>query len=113
MPDRVVPSSMRQGSVHKANFTYHRWLFTNTHRGRLLLEIADTSDTHVTTRVLEDTSYISHYLRLQSTRIDLRPIDADTTEISLTVHYERRLDPAWYFGPLQRYRRRTHGRTID
>jgi hypothetical protein len=71
---------MQPGAIHQANFTYHRRLFTNTHRGHLRLEIADTSDLHVATRILEDTSYLSHYLQLQNTRIDLRPIDDDRTE---------------------------------
>lgn len=46
---------------------------------------------------------ISHYLRLIGTRIDFVPLDADTTEVTLTVRFERKLDPAWYFGPLERY----------
>jgi hypothetical protein len=57
--------------------------------------------THAPAEQLRDN--IGKPLELQNTRIDLRPIDPDTTEVSLTVHYERRLDPAWYFGPLQRY----------
>jgi hypothetical protein len=25
------------------------------------------------------------------------------TKVSLTIHYHRFLDPAWYFGPVQEY----------
>jgi len=27
----------------------------------------------------------------------------DQTEVALTIHYERRLDPAWYFAPMQEF----------
>lgn len=103
MPQRVVPDSMVQGAIHRADYTYHRWFFTNTHRGHMLLQIRDAGPLHVETQILEDTSYISHYLSLRGTRIDLDPIDAQTTKVTLTVNYQRKLDPAWYFGPLQRY----------
>ena len=30
-------------------------------------------------------------------------IDDTRTEVTWRIHYERRLDPAWYFAPWQRY----------
>ena len=32
-----------------------------------------------------------------------QPIDAAHTEVRWTVRYRRDLDPAWYFGPAERY----------
>jgi hypothetical protein len=103
MPDRVVPKDMLPGEVHEARYTYKRWLVTNVHEGRMLLEMTDVGSHHVTTTILEDTSYISHYLKLHGTRIEFESLDAATTRVTLTVRFERKLDPAWYFGPLQRY----------
>ena len=31
------------------------------------------------------------------------PIDARHTEVVWSLHYRRDLDPAWYFGPWERY----------
>ena len=30
------------------------------------------------------------------------PLADGTTQVSLTIRYRRTLDPAWYFGPMQR-----------
>jgi hypothetical protein len=103
MPDPIGEKMLEPGAVHEVHYTYHRWLITNTHRGRMLLEMTDVRENGVTTTVLDDTSYISSYLRLLGTRIDLQPLDDATTEVTMTVRFERKLDPAWYFGPLQRY----------
>jgi hypothetical protein len=103
MPDPILRKELIEGDVHEVGYTYHRWFFMNTHRGRMLLEISEVGDNHVRTTILEDTSYISHYLTLHGTRIDLVPLDDSTTEVRLTVDFARKLDPAWYFGPLQRY----------
>jgi len=32
----------------------------------------------------------------------MTPLADGTTEVSLTIRYRRTLDPAWYFGPVQR-----------
>lgn len=103
MPAPVGKSPLTAGDIHSVDFTYHRWLVTNTHRGRMRVEISDVGARHVTTTVREDTSYISHYLDLRGTQVDLNPLDASTTEVMLTVHFDRKLDPAWYFDPLERY----------
>lgn len=103
MPAPADTREVREGAVHEIEYTYHRWLFTNTHRGHMRLEMTEVEADHIVTTVLEDTSYISHYLNLLGTRIDLEPIGTDATEVTLTVRFERKLDPAWYFGPLERF----------
>lgn len=103
MPAPPPSREMREGAVHEVEYTYHRWLVTNTHRGALRLEMTEIAPTRIVTTVLKDTSYISHYLRLLGTRIDLDALGPGRTRITLTVRFERKLDPAWYFGPLERY----------
>ena len=102
LPHTVVAGTLEAGDVHTTHYTYKRWFFGNTHNGQLDIEISEVSDDHVKTTVLGNDAYFSHYLTIHGTRIDFRPLDADRTEVTLTIDYRRDLDPAWYFGPLQR-----------
>ena len=60
-------------------------------------------------RVLSDTSHISHWLTWQEAEVSWSPhaVGSDgaspQTDVRWTLRYERRLDPAWYFAPWERY----------
>ncbi|UTW45266.1 hypothetical protein KFE80_13040 [bacterium SCSIO 12696] len=103
MPYQISGETLKQGDVHKIDFRYHRWFVTNTHEGSMWLKLSEVEDQRIRTEFLKDTSYISTYMRLQSTEINFEPLAGGQTRVSLSIEYERRLDPAWYFGPLQRY----------
>ena len=102
LPDRIDAPSFAQGQTHTAHFTYRRWGFTNVHRGETQLLIKTVKPLLVETEVTKNTSYFSHYLTIHGTRIEMQPRADGTTEVSLTIRYRRDLDPAWYFGPMQR-----------
>ena len=73
------------------------------HPGTLVLEVtASSSDTVVFTPVADD-SYITHWLGWQSATVRLQQQPNGTTLVTWTLRYRRRLDPAWYFKPLERY----------
>ena len=103
MPYRVEAESLHPGDVHHLHTRYHRWFVTNTHEGVLRLEILEVEPTRVRTRIVHDTTLFSSYLEQIGTEISLTPITPDTTKIALTIDYRRKLDPAWYFHPLQKY----------
>ena len=103
MPRGVDNGSLKAGAIHRVNFVYHRWFVTNTHDGDMVLELSEVESNHIRTRFIEDTSYISNYLKLRGTEVDFVSIPEGGTKIVLTIHYHRFLDPAWYFGPLQEY----------
>ena len=102
MPSRIQAGSLQAGDVHTIDYDYCRWFVTNCHSGSMALEISSVSDRRIATRILHDDSYISHYLHLRGTEILLAPMPDGRTLVTLSVDFERRLDPAWYFGPLQR-----------
>ena len=102
LPDRVDAPNFQQGAVHTAFFTYRRWGYTNVHRGETQIRMKEVSPLFVETEVTEDTSYFSHYLKVHGTQIKMVPLADGTTQVSLTICYRRTLDPAWYFGPMQR-----------
>lgn len=110
MPNNIDAGTLSAGDVHNIDFTYHRWFVTNTHKGHMKLELTQVEDDYIRTTFLEDTSYISNYLKLKGTEIRFIKVDNENTKVMLTIYYYRFLDPAWYFGPLQKY---AIGQTAD
>ena len=49
-----------------------------------------------------DNTLISQWLKWEKTRFSWKVINDATTELSVTMHYQRKLDPAWYFGMIQK-----------
>lgn len=103
MPSKVFAGSLNEGDVHVIEYTYRRWFLTNTHQGSARLLIKHVEPDKIETEFLSDDSYLSNYLRLLGTSIELSPVADQKTRVTLTVRYDRKLDPAWYFGPLQRF----------
>ena len=103
MPHRVEAEGLDPGDLHRLDLRYHRWFVTNTHAGTMSFEIVDSGANHISTRFVQDDTYLSAYLRLLGTEIRLDPVSLDSTQVTLGIRYERKLDPHWYFGPMQRY----------
>ena len=102
LPRDIRAGSLETGDIHSFDFDYKRWFIGNTHEGRLDVELADVGERHVQTRITGNGAYFSHYLTVHGTRVDLTPHGDGLTEVSVRVDYRRDLDPAWYFGPLQK-----------
>jgi hypothetical protein len=102
LPERIEAPKFEQGATHTAYFTYRRWGFTNVHKGETRIAMNTVKPLFVETEVTKDTSYFSHYLKIHGTQIKMLPQTDGSTQVSLTIRYRRTLDPAWYFGPMQR-----------
>lgn len=102
LPDKIDAPSFEAGARHTAYFTYRRWGFTNVHRGETQIHMKTVERLLVETEVTKNTSYFSHYMKVHGTRIEIQPLSDGTTRVDLSIKYRRTLDPAWYFGPLQR-----------
>lgn len=101
LPDRIEAGSLGVGDVHRLHFTYKKWFFANYSEGEMLIRIAEVTPQHIRTEITRNTSYLSHYMRIDGTDVQFTPLDDGKTRISLTVKYHRLLDPSWYFGPMQ------------
>jgi hypothetical protein len=73
------------------------------HPGSLVLRVASRTPRSVTFRPAADDSYITHWLSWRDIDVEWREIAPGRTEVTWTLRYRRRLDPAWYFAPLERY----------
>lgn len=71
--------------------------------GDLVAEVVDRAPGRVRFRAVSDTSAIAHWLAWQEAAIEWTAVDRGATRVEITVRYRRLLDPAWYFGPWERY----------
>ncbi len=71
--------------------------------GDLVLELADRRPGVVRWRALADTSHMTHFLNWQEAAVTWAPAGPGMTRVTWTLRYRRGLDPAWYFGPWERY----------
>lgn len=73
------------------------------HSGALSLEIVESTPTLVRFAAVSDDSYLTHWLRWREAIVELEAVGDDRTRVRWTLRYSRRLDPSWYFDPLERY----------
>jgi hypothetical protein len=71
--------------------------------GELVLNLEEAQPGLVRWHALADTSHMTHFLTFEDSVVRWEPIDAGTTRVTWTLRYRRGLDPAWYFGPVERY----------
>lgn len=71
--------------------------------GILELEIVRSGKQSVEFEPMADTTAFTHWIGWGRSIVSWRAVDSDTTKVTWTFHYERRLSPSWYFGPWQRY----------
>ena len=102
LPHTVEAGTLGVGDVHTSHYTYRRWPVLNTHEGRMEVELTEVSPERIRTTVLSNDAYFSHYMTIKGTEIGLKPLPDGRTEVALSIHYRRDLDPAWYFGPMQK-----------
>ncbi|NSX55459.1 hypothetical protein [Parasulfitobacter algicola] len=100
-PTDIKAGTLNQGDVHEMTFVYRRWFFTNVHTGQMHLRLDEVGDHHIRTSITRNDSYLSGYMSIDGTRVDFTERADGKTDVSLTLYYERKLDPVWYFGPLQ------------
>ncbi len=71
--------------------------------GNLELEVAEAGPGRVMFRAVSDTSHLRHWLRWMGSEVRWEAADPGSTRVTWTVHFERGLDPAWYFGWPERF----------
>jgi hypothetical protein len=71
--------------------------------GDLTLTLEEARPGLVRWRAISDTSHMTHFLMWREIVVQWQAVDASTTRVTWTLRYLRGLDPAWYFGPMERY----------
>lgn len=73
-----------------------------------VFEVVAKSTNAFRVHVVEDSSKIASWMAWQSSQIEWQPVASDMndtgqTAVTITIRYQRMLDPAWYFQPWQNY----------
>lgn len=71
--------------------------------GDLVLELTDATDQQMRWHSISDNSHVAHWLKWEESSVKWSAVDATHTRVQWTLRYRRLLDPAWYFGPWERY----------
>jgi hypothetical protein len=71
--------------------------------GDLLLKVTESRPGYLRFDAVSDKSKVAHWLDWKSSEVVWTAVDAQHTRVNWTVHFERRLDPVWYFRPWERY----------
>lgn len=91
------------GDMRSSHLVYKKHIWFNAVTGDTVFRVSARSPQHAVFTLISDDSYISHYLRWQTSTVRWQAVDAGHTRVTWEIAYERKLDPAWYFGPLQRF----------
>jgi len=80
--------------------------------GTLVLDVVESRPQLVRWRATSDNSHMTHYLTWQESSVAWKAVGPRSTEVTWTLRYRRGLDPAWYFGPWERYAARLAARYL-
>jgi hypothetical protein len=71
--------------------------------GDLVARIAEVRPGYIRTETVSDSSKLTQWLEWDSSEVAWHPIDATHTAVTWRIHFQRNLDPAWYFAPWERF----------
>lgn len=112
LPVSVAGSGLEIGDERNLHFIYNKWFYFNAHAGDTVFRVTEATDQAVRFEIPHDDSYLSHYLTWESSEVLLEPLDQGQTQVTWRLAYQRKLDPIWYFGPMQQYAARLTAETL-
>lgn len=71
--------------------------------GDLVLRVTKTEPGYVRYERISDDSHLRQWMAWEVSEVRWREVSPGRTEVRWTIQFARRLDPAWYFGPLERF----------
>jgi len=102
-PDVINAEGLSIGDKHWAEISYFKWIYWNEKRGITQFKIIENQKKYIKLGAVSDSSYISSYLKWGDTEIFFEPLSDTRTKVTWRVSFKRKIDPAWYVQPLQRY----------
>lgn len=92
----VIDFEMIEPRRHKMSSQEH------TDRSQLVLAVTESKPGRVVFEPVSDTTMMSHWARLESSVVEWAPAEGGT-RVRWTLRAQRKLDPVWYFAPIQTY----------
>ncbi len=98
-----TPHEVRGGGVGVGDERVIHFAGGEGEPGDVVVKVVESSSNRVVFALVKDDSHIDHWLAWKTIAWEVGMNAAGKTEVSLTFHYTRKLDPAWYFKPIERY----------
>ncbi len=70
--------------------------------GDLRMKVVASGPGYVRTAPVDDASKLMQWAAWTGSDVEWKPLDATHTQVTWRLSFERELDPAWYFAPLER-----------
>ncbi|HEY1576855.1 MAG TPA: SRPBCC family protein [Terracidiphilus sp.] len=70
--------------------------------GWLAMRVTERRPGYARFETVSDGSKLTQWIRWDASEVTWTPVDANHTRVTWRVHFERELDPAWYFTPWER-----------
>jgi len=71
--------------------------------GDLTMRVTEARPGYVCFTTTGDTSKLTQWMIWRGSEVAYKATDATHTRVTWTIHFERRLDPWWYFAPWEQY----------
>ena len=70
--------------------------------GDLVMRVAESRPNYVRFEAVSDSTKLTQWIHWTSSEVSLQPLDATHTAVIWRIHFDRELDPTWYFTPWER-----------
>ncbi len=70
--------------------------------GDLVMRVAASRPNYIRFEAVSDSTKLTQWIRWTSSEVELQPLDATHTAVTWRIHFDRQLDPTWYFTPWER-----------
>lgn len=97
------PEIEHEGDTQRMHFVYNKHIWFNAVVGDVNVQVTERGDNFIHSEVVSDNSYLKNYMDWKTSRVEWQAIDANHTKVKWSIGYDRKLDPAWYFGPIEAY----------
>ncbi|MET8149515.1 hypothetical protein ACIBSW_38430 [Actinoplanes sp. NPDC049668] len=96
-PEHVMGAGLEPGD---------RWMFgyhgsSHGSGGAIVTQVRAAGPQHIDFDVVSDDTITARWLRWRGASVRWQAAGAGRTEVTVVLSYQRRLDPSWYFGPIQ------------
>jgi len=102
-PDVMNVQGLSVGDKHWVDISYVKWIYWNEKRGATCFEVVEHQPGYIKFRPTMNESYLKSYLDWGESTVFFEELANNRTKVTWQIHFIRKLDPAWYVQPLQRY----------
>jgi cation transporter-like permease len=102
-PEVLHAQGLAVGDRHWIDVSYFKWIYWNEKRGSAEFKVTAHEPGYITFKPGSDNSYLHSYLDWGEVTVSFEPVTQTRTRVTWQINFTRKLDPAWYVQPLQRY----------